>query len=119
MSSVAEEGMGIAKLAGDAAEWKGSKAIIVNYRQAALRLLQPDAKQGCCDGVLLDDELPAGLMSSRCVARFREWEEKNGVNRQNNVIQMSSSLISFPTFILPRSYSSLQAFMVRWESHSL
>jgi CheY-like chemotaxis protein len=85
---VAEEGTGISKLAGAAAEWKGWKAVIVNDGEAALRLLQ----MRNWDAVLLDDELP-GLTSSRCVARFREWEKKNRVNRQKNVILMSSSFI--------------------------
>lgn len=85
---VAEEGTGIAKLVEEAAERKGWKAIIVNDGEAALRLLQIRN----WDAVLLDDELP-GLTSSRCVARFREWEKKNRVNRQKNVTQMSSSFI--------------------------
>jgi CheY-like chemotaxis protein len=85
---VAEEETGIAKFVSEAAERKGWKAIIVNDGEAALRLLQ----MRNWDAVLLDDELP-GLTSSRCVACFREWEKKNRVNRQKNVIQMSSSFI--------------------------
>jgi CheY-like chemotaxis protein len=85
---VAEEGTSISKLAEKAAESKGWKAVLVNDGEAALRLLQ----MRNWDAVLLDDELP-GLTSSRCMKRFREWESKNRVNRQKNVIQMSSSFI--------------------------
>ena len=85
---VAEEGTALAKLVEEAAERIGWKAIIVNDGEATLRLLQ----MRNWDAVLLDDELP-GLTSSRCVLKFREWEKKNRVNRQKNVVQMSSSFI--------------------------
>lgn len=75
------------------------KAVAVNDGEAALRLLQ----MRHWDAVLLDDELP-GLTSSQCIAHFREWEQKNRVNKQKNVLQISSSFI--PTQM--ESSSSIQ-----------
>ena len=52
------------------------------------------------DSVLLDDELP-GLTSCKVIEHFREWENKNRVNRQKNVFQVSSSFI--PSNLEPSS----------------
>jgi CheY-like chemotaxis protein/GAF domain-containing protein len=93
---VAAEGELISKLSEKAAEDKGWKAIVVRDGEAALRLLQ----MRNWDAVLLDDELP-GITSSRCMKHFREWEKKNRVNRQKNVVQMSSSFI--PSHLEPSS----------------
>ena len=85
---IAEENDTISSLAQKAIEEKGWKAIVVHDGEAALRLLQ----MRNWDAVLLDDELP-GLTSSRCISNFREWEKNNRVNRQKNVVQISSSFI--------------------------
>ncbi|KAL3943023.1 MAG: hypothetical protein SGBAC_002882 [Bacillariaceae sp.] len=78
MSDIAEKIEGIPS-------WK---AINVEGGEAALRLL----KMRNWDAVLLDDEL-SGLTSSQCVSHFRDWEQKNRVNKQRNVLQISSSFI--------------------------
>lgn len=85
---VAEEGNIVSNLAEKAAEQKGWKVVIIHDGQAALKLLQ----MRNWDAVLLDDELP-GLNSSRCMKQFRKWEQKNRVNKQKAVFQMSSSFI--------------------------
>jgi CheY-like chemotaxis protein/signal transduction histidine kinase len=73
-----------------AAENKGWKTVVVHSGEDALRLL----KMRNWDAVLLDENLPM-LGSSQCIARFREWEEKNRVTRQRNVLLASPSRVSF------------------------
>lgn len=75
-------------VAGKIEELVSWKAINVEGGEAALRLLQ----MRNWDAVLLDDEL-SGLTSSQCVSHFREWEQKNRVSKQKNVVQISSSFI--------------------------
>jgi CheY-like chemotaxis protein/signal transduction histidine kinase len=83
-----EQDSSISSLADKISDMPSWKAVAVVDGEAALRLLQMRK----WDAVLLDDELP-GLTSSRCIAHFREWEKKNRVNTQKNVIQISSSFI--------------------------
>jgi hypothetical protein len=45
------------------------------------------------DIVILDEDLPI-LQCSQCVARFREWEDKNRVNRQRNIVLLNASGLS-------------------------
>jgi CheY-like chemotaxis protein len=72
-----------------AAPKKGWKPVIVHNGEDALRLL----KIRNWDVVLLDEELPV-LASSQCIFRFREWEEKNRVTRQKNVVLVSTSVVA-------------------------
>jgi len=83
-----ESGSSMSDIAGKIEELVSWKAINVEGGEAALRLLQ----MRNWDAVLLDDEL-SGLTSSQCVAHFREWEQKNRVSKQKNVVQISSSFI--------------------------
>jgi CheY-like chemotaxis protein/signal transduction histidine kinase len=83
-----EQDSSISTLADKISDLPSWKAVAVSDGEAALRLLQMRK----WDAVLLDDELP-GLTSSRCIAHFRDWEQKNRVNKQKNVIQISSSFI--------------------------
>ena len=55
----------------------------------ALRLM----KMRNWDAILLDEELPI-LETTHCVSRFREWEERNRVNRQRNIVLLSASCVS-------------------------
>jgi CheY-like chemotaxis protein/signal transduction histidine kinase len=71
-----------------AAKKKGWKPVVVHNGEDALRLL----KIRNWDVVLLDEELPV-LASSQCIFRFREWEEKNRVTRQKNVVLVSTSVV--------------------------
>eukprot|EP00980_Cylindrotheca_fusiformis_P004055 scaffold880_cov132-Cylindrotheca_fusiformis.AAC.51 len=107
----------------------GWKAVAVSDGEAALRLLQ----MRNWDAVLLDDELP-GLTSSQCISHFREWEQKNRVNKQKNVLQISSSFIptqmeSSSSMQLPAgfdgalgkpvSFKVLQSFLLQTQECSL
>lgn len=85
---IAEEGSVLSKLAEMHATSRALKIVTVHDGETALQLL----KMRNWDAVFLDDEM-AGLISSKCVTNFREWEKKNRVKRQNNVVQMSSSFI--------------------------
>jgi CheY-like chemotaxis protein len=86
----AEEETSDTLLAKKAAENKGWKTVVVYNGEDALRLL----KMRNWDAALFDENLPM-LGSSQCVARFREWEEKNRVTRQRNVVLLSPSRVSF------------------------
>lgn len=70
---------------------RGWKTVIVHDGEDALRLM----KMRNWDLVMLDEDLPI-LQCSQCVARFREWEEKNRVNRQRNIVLLSASGLSTP-----------------------
>jgi CheY-like chemotaxis protein len=80
----------ITKIAEMATEGKGWKIVPVQDGESALQLL----RMRNWDAVLLDDELSS---SSRCMAAFREWEKNHRVNRQNNVLLISSN------FVLPHN----------------
>lgn len=86
----AEEETSDTLLAEKAAENKGWKTVVVHSGEDALRLL----KIRIWDAVLFDENLPM-LGSSQCIARFREWEEKNRVTRQRNVVLVSPSRVFF------------------------
>ena len=62
--------------------------MVVSDGETALKFLQ----MRNWDGVLMDDDLP-GLPSSRCITTFRDWEKSHRVNRQKNIVQMSSCFI--------------------------
>jgi CheY-like chemotaxis protein len=85
---VAEDGNGASKIAKAEVDKRGGKMVIVSDGETALKFLQ----MRNWDGVLMDDELP-GLSTSRCIKKFRDWEKKNRVNRQKNIVQMSSCFI--------------------------
>jgi len=70
----------------NATSQRGWQTAIVHDGEAALRLM----KMRNWDLVILDEDLPI-LHCSQCVARFREWEAKNRVNRQRNVVLLSST----------------------------
>ena len=72
-----------------AAEKKAWKTVVVHDGEEALRLL----KMRNWDAVLMDEVLPV-LSSGQCVSRFREWEEKNRVTRQKNIVLVSTSFVS-------------------------
>eukprot|EP00526_Cylindrotheca_closterium_P000104 CAMPEP_0113609674 /NCGR_PEP_ID=MMETSP0017_2-20120614/4621_1 /TAXON_ID=2856 /ORGANISM="Cylindrotheca closterium" /LENGTH=871 /DNA_ID=CAMNT_0000518515 /DNA_START=30 /DNA_END=2642 /DNA_ORIENTATION=+ /assembly_acc=CAM_ASM_000147 len=95
-----ESGSSMSDIADKIEELPSWKAINVEGGEAALRLL----KMRNWDAVFLDDEL-SGLTSSQCVAHFRDWEQKNRVNKQKHVLQISSSFI--PTEMESKS-SSMQ-----------
>jgi CheY-like chemotaxis protein/signal transduction histidine kinase len=85
---IVEEGSAISSVAEKVVEENGWKSIVVHNGESALRLLQ----MRNWDAVLIDDELP-GLTSCMVMEHFREWENKNRVNRQKNVFQVNSSFI--------------------------
>jgi two-component system chemotaxis response regulator CheY len=64
----------------------GWKIGVVHNGEDVLRLM----KMRNWDLVLMDEDLPI-LQCSQCIARFREWEEKNRVNRQKNIVLLSAS----------------------------
>lgn len=68
---------------------RGWKIVVVHTGEEVLRLM----KMRNWDLVLMDEDLPI-LQCSQCVARFREWEEKNRVNRQRNIVLLSASGLS-------------------------
>ena len=68
---------------------RGWKTVVVHDGEDALRLM----KMRNWDIVILDEDLPI-LLCSQCVARFREWEEKNRVNRQRNIVLLNASGLS-------------------------
>lgn len=84
----ADTASALSNLADKISQQKSWKAVAVGDGEAALRLLQ----MRNWDAVLLDDEL-TGLTSNQCISRFREWEMNNRVNRQKNILQISSSFI--------------------------
>merc|ERR1711935_424758 len=67
-----QTGSSLSDVADRIAELSSWKAINVEGGEAALRLL----KSRIWDVVLMDDEL-YGLISSQCIAQFRDWEQKN------------------------------------------
>jgi CheY-like chemotaxis protein/GAF domain-containing protein len=72
-----------------AAQDKGWKSVTVNNGEDALKLM----KLRNWDAILLDEDLPI-VASTQCVSRFREWEERNRVNRQRNIVLLSASCVS-------------------------
>ena len=77
------------KMVQKAAKDKGWKSVIVHNGEEALRLM----KTRNWDIICLDEELPV-LGCSQCVAKFREWEEKNRVNRQRNFVLLSTTCVT-------------------------
>ena len=67
----------------------GWKIVVVHDGEEMLRLM----KMRNWDLVMMDESLPL-LNGSQCVARFKEWEEKNRVNRQRNIVLLSASGLS-------------------------
>jgi CheY-like chemotaxis protein len=125
---VATEDSSLSDLANKITELNSWKAVAVRGGEAAIRLLQ----MRNWDAVLLDDAL-SGLTSSRCIAHFREWEQKNRVNRQKNVLQVSSSFIPTQMEVLssmqlpagfdgalgkPLSFKVLQTFLQQAQQDS-
>jgi CheY-like chemotaxis protein/signal transduction histidine kinase len=84
-----EQGKTATTLIEKAAKDKGWKTVIVHNGEDALRLM----KMRNWDAILLDEDLPV-LASPQCIARFRDWEERNRVNRQRNVVLLSASIVS-------------------------
>jgi CheY-like chemotaxis protein len=72
-----------------AAQEKGWKSVTVDNGEDALKLM----KLRNWDAILLDEDLPI-VASAQCVSRFREWEERNRVNRQRNIVLLSASCVS-------------------------
>lgn len=72
-----------------AAREKGWKSVIVGNGEDALKFM----KLRNWDAILLDEDLPV-LPSTQCVSRFREWEDRNRVNRQRNIVLLSASCVS-------------------------
>eukprot|EP00980_Cylindrotheca_fusiformis_P028557 scaffold22610_cov115-Cylindrotheca_fusiformis.AAC.10 len=68
---------------------KGWKTVIVYNGEEALKFM----KLRNWDAILLDENLPV-LTSTQCVSRFRDWEERNRVNRQRNIALLSASCVS-------------------------
>lgn len=85
---IVEEGMIISDIVKKVADENGWKSTVVHNGETALRLLQ----MRNWDAVLLDEELP-GMTSCQVIEFFRDWENKNRVNRQKNVFQVNSSFI--------------------------
>ena len=85
---VAEHGSDLSRVAKSEIEKRGGKVVVVSDGETALKFLQ----MRNWDGVLMDDDLP-GLPSSRCITTFRDWEKSHRVNRQKNIVQMSSCFI--------------------------
>lgn len=73
----------VSKLAELAVENMNWKVVTVHDGSSALGLL----KMRNWDAVLVDD----GLKNGRCIATFREWEKSHRINRQRNVVLMSST----------------------------
>ena len=67
----------------------GWKAAIVHDGEEALKLM----RMRNWDLVILDEDLPT-LQSTECVAKFREWEDKNRVCRQRNIVLLNASGLS-------------------------
>lgn len=84
-----EEGKGDVDVVENIASRRGWKTVVVHDGEDALRLM----KMRNWDIVMLDEDLPI-LQCSQCVARFREWEEKNRVNRQRNIVLLNASGLS-------------------------
>lgn len=72
-------------------ESSGWKVIVVHDGNDALRLLQ----MRNWDAVLIDDDLPV-VAGTPCVAKFREWEQNNRVNKQKNVCLVCEGDIPSP-----------------------
>ena len=68
---------------------QGWKAAMVHDGEEALRLM----RMRNWDLVILDEDLPI-LQSTECVAKFREWEDKNRVCRQRNIVLLNASGLS-------------------------
>ena len=85
---IAEEGNFLSKIAKIEAAACALKIVTVHDGETALQLL----KMRNWDAVFLDDDMP-GIISSKCVSTFRDWEMKNRVKRQKHIVQMSSSFI--------------------------
>ncbi len=81
-----QEGKGDIGVIENIASKKGWKTVVVHNGEDALRLM----KMRNWDLVMLDEDLPI-LQCSQCVARFREWEDKNRVNRQRNIVLLNAS----------------------------
>jgi CheY-like chemotaxis protein len=72
-------------------ESTGWSVVAVHEGKDAVRLLQ----MRNWDAVLIADDIP-GLAATKCIAAFREWEEKNRVNEQRRVFLVCDSDIPGP-----------------------
>lgn len=72
-------------------ESTGWKVVVVHDGKDTLRLL----KMRNWDAVLLADDIPL-LPATKCISEFREWEEKNRVNEQRNVLLVCDGDIPSP-----------------------
>ena len=72
-------------------EFNGWKAVVVHDGQEALRLL----RMRNWNAVLIDDDLPM-ISGAKCMIDFRQWEERNRVNRQKNVFFVCSYPVPSP-----------------------
>lgn len=102
---VIEGSPSISKLAEIASSKIGWKVISVTDTDGAVRLL----KMRNWDAVLVDADFPH---FSNSISIFREWEQRHRVNRQNNVILLSSSFVSpggNDTFQVPTGFDGALA----------
>lgn len=84
---IAEDSKVVGKSLVYAIEKRGYRTSLVENGEDALRLL----KMRNWDIVFLDDQMPL-LSGSSCIARFRTWELRNRVVRQNNVYLLSGNI---------------------------
>ena len=84
---IAEDSKVVGKSLVRAIEKRGYRSSLVENGEDALRLL----KMRNWDIVFLDEQMPL-LSGSSCVARFRTWELRNRVVRQNNLYLLSGSV---------------------------
>jgi len=102
---VIEDSPSISKLTEIASKAIGWTVVPVTDMDSALRLL----KMRNWDAVLVDGDFPG---FSRTISIFHEWEQRNRVNRQRNIILLTASYVSpggSDTFQVPTGFDGALA----------